>query len=211
MDRHKHCCASQYDLVGEDPSATQSSPNNLYLSCGLILYRAGRARIHKQCNKIPRHNSEQPQPDRSVIRAGAEGAQGGGGSLGGHFNQKTDRPGPSAGVISLAASRFRGRHFPHLYDIQSALFARSEFPEPPIRFCGTDRAELPFAPVCRVNIEQALGACVDPTDLGEATSADKHVRLPLDNADLNVVIAWCCRYGLPFHGNMSRSIYKASH
>jgi hypothetical protein len=62
-----------------------------------------------------------------------------------------------------------------------------------------------------VNIEQALGACVDPTGVGEPTSADEHMRLPLDNANFNVVIAWCCRYGMPLHAKKSRSICEASH
>lgn len=65
------------------------------------------------------------------------------------------------------------------------------------------RTGLQVAPMGRSNVKQTLGACVDPTSVGEATSADENVRLPLDNADFNVVIAWHCRDGLPLHANSS--------
>ncbi len=65
------------------------------------------------------------------------------------------------------------------------------------------RTEVQFAPMGRSNIEMARGVRVDPTGIGEATSTDENVRFPLDNADFDVVIAWHCRDGPPFHMNSS--------
>ena len=73
------------------------------------------------------------------------------------------------------------------------------------------RTGLQFAPMGRSNIKQTLGACVDPTSVGEATSTEENVRLPFDNAYFNVVIAWHCRDGLPLHASNSCSAWANRH
>jgi hypothetical protein len=47
----------------------------------------------------------------------------------------------------------------------------------------------PIAPVSRVDVELAFRASFDPAAVGEATGADEYVRLPLYNANLDILVA----------------------